>query len=154
MKPDQAGTKFTPITIKMANKFHKWAKPEFDPEVISFPLCLCKTCRVRLAECEKQGGNGTGIKATWDNFMLKNIHVPRGQDASTCSCDMGAARKTSPIGKNRGQTPTNLKIIARGEPQKEKEIEKKKKASAANVYRTRLVEASATPVALQPGSAT
>ena len=83
MKPDRAGTKVTPITIKMANRVRKWAKPEFDPEVISFPLCLCKTCRVRLAECEKQGATGTGIKATWDNFIMKNIHVPRGQDAST-----------------------------------------------------------------------
>ena len=104
MKPDQAGTEVTPITIKMANRVRKWAKPEFVPEVISFPLGLCKTCRVRLAECEKQVAASPGIKATWDNFMLKNIHVPRGQDASTCSCDMGAARKTSPIGKNRGQT--------------------------------------------------
>ena len=83
MKPDRDGTKVIPNTIKMADRVRKWAKPEFDPEVISFPLGLCKTCRVRLAEFEKQGAASPGIKATWDNFMLKNIHVPRGQDAST-----------------------------------------------------------------------
>ena len=72
MKPDQAGTEVTPITIKMANRVRKWAKPEFDPEVISFPLGLCKTCRVRLAECEKQGAASPGIKATWDTCVSAN----------------------------------------------------------------------------------
>ena len=120
MKPGMGNNNNTPITTMVANRIKKWVKPEFDPEVQSYPVGLCMTCRRQLSECEKLGVTSPAIKAKWDAFKLQNIHIPRGQDARTCCCDICSARRTK--GKS-------VKIVpSRGEPaEKEKEKEKKKK---------------------------
>ena len=85
----------TPVTAKIAERIRKWAKPEFDMAVLSYPLGLCSVCRVRLAECEHFGTNNLpnrpDTKEKWDAFQLQNIHIPRGQMATTCTCDICVA---------------------------------------------------------------
>ena len=63
VKPRATRGKITPVTKETAEKIKKWAKPEFDQEVLSFPLGLCCSCRRQLSECEKTGAVSPGLKA-------------------------------------------------------------------------------------------
>ena len=124
MKPRTTRGKLTPVTTEIAERIKKWAKPEFDPEVLSFPLGLCCSCRRQLSESEKKGATSPGVKAKWDDFKLQNIHIPRGQEARSCSCDICIARRTEFF---------KVKIVPRGEPQEEKEEKKENKKGPCGI---------------------
>ena len=119
MEPQAFKSKITPITNNIAERIKKWAKPEFDPQVISFQLGLCETCRRQLSNCEKPGAVSTKIQAKLDDFKLQNIHIPRGQEARTFCCNICCARKTR-FGVIIKSVSKKIKIVPRGEPEKEK----------------------------------
>ena len=43
------------VSKKFEERIKKWAKPDWDPSVISHPTGICQGCRARLLECEKAG---------------------------------------------------------------------------------------------------
>ena len=99
MKPQSGRSKITPVTQKTAKEIVEHAKPEYTPDVASFPLGVCMRCTVNLNRCEKKvdgkkQGPNKAIKAIWDGFKLQNIYIPRGQDSLTCCCDICKARRT------------------------------------------------------------
>ena len=99
MKPQPGRSKITPVTPMIAKRIVEHAKPEFTPEVASFPLGVCQRCILNLNCCEKKidgkkQGPNKGIKAIWDGFKLQDIYIPRGQDSLTCCCDICKARRT------------------------------------------------------------
>ena len=112
VKPHPGRTKVTPVSPKIAKEIREHAKPEFNPDVASFPLGICQRCRFNLIQCEKKVGGKkkgptAGIKAIWDSFNLQNIHIPRNQDSLTCRCDICSARRT--------MFKRDVKVIPRGE---------------------------------------
>ena len=94
VKPGMGKTNNTAITPMIAERIRKWAKPEFNQTILSYPVGLCMTCRRQLSECEKLWVVIPAIKAKWDAFKLQNIQILRGQDARTCCCDICRARRT------------------------------------------------------------
>ena len=64
MKPLSGRSKITPISEMMAERVWKWAKPEFDVSVLSYPLGLCSAWRLNLSKCERLGAPNQGAKAT------------------------------------------------------------------------------------------
>ena len=120
MKPEPGRSKSIPVTTNIVERIKKWAKPEFDPEVLSYPLGLCRTCRKQLTGCERLGVVSPGLKAKWDAFKLQDIHIPRGQESSTCCCDICTARRTNCSGVG---VTMSVKIVPKGEPEKEQNEE-------------------------------
>ena len=51
-----------PVSKVMLARIRKWAKPEFDPEVLSFPLGLCATCRKVLSTSGALGSVKENVK--------------------------------------------------------------------------------------------
>ena len=99
MKPKSGRSKITPVTPKTVKEIVEHAKPEYTPEVASFPLGVCQRCIINLNHCEKKvdgkkQGPNKFIKAIWDGFKLQDIYIPRGQDSLTCCCDICKARRT------------------------------------------------------------
>ena len=45
------------ISKKLQGRVKKWAKPEWDPDILSHPVGLCESCRVGLQECERVDSN-------------------------------------------------------------------------------------------------
>ena len=80
VKPESGRSKITPVSVKMVQRIQKWAKPEFNVEVL---MVIVKT----------------GVKEKWDQFRLQDIHIPRGQETETCRCDICTARRTNGIGR-------------------------------------------------------
>ena len=125
MKAQPGRTKLTPVSPKIAKEIREHAKPEYTPEVASFPLGICQRCRFNLIECEKKRegikqGPSKGIKAIWDSFKLQKIHIPRNQDSLTCCCDICSARRTK-------LNKTEVKVVLRNEQVAvEAPVEKKK----------------------------
>ena len=101
-------SKITPISEVMAERVLKWAKPEFDVSVLSYPLGLCSACQLNLSKCERLGAPNQGAKATWDAFNLQKIYIPRGQEAQSCCCDICVARWTNHTG-SKGLNGTEIK---------------------------------------------
>ena len=54
MKPESGRSKITPISEKIVQRIQKLAKPEFNVEVMIYPLGLCSVCWVQLSECERE----------------------------------------------------------------------------------------------------
>ena len=111
VKPQTGRTKITPVSPKIAEEIREHAKPEFTPDVASYPLGVCQRCRLNLIRCEKKvdgkkTGPSKGIKEIWDSFKLQKIYIPRNQDSLTCSCDICIARRTG---------FRNVKVVPRGE---------------------------------------
>ena len=115
----------------------KWAQPNWDPDVISFPSGICETCRRLLFRCEKAGTtklpNRQGIKAKWQSFLLLEIKVPRGVLASLCSCPICRARKKTIVGRKGKKV--KVKILSK-EREVANEEEKEKKSIATKVCNT------------------
>ena len=101
-------SKITPISEVMAERVLKWAKPEFDVSVLSYPLGLCSACWLNLSKCERLGAPNHGAKATWDDFNLQQIYIPRGQEAQSCCCDICVARRMNHTG-SKGFNGTVIK---------------------------------------------
>ena len=55
MKVHTGRKNIIPVTEMMVQRIRKWAKPEFDPTVLSYPLGLCATCKKDLSNCEVLG---------------------------------------------------------------------------------------------------
>ena len=113
-----------PVSKVMVERIRRWAKPEFNPVVLSFPLGLCATCRKDLSTCEALGSVKESVKQKWASFKLQNICIPRGQSASTCSCDICAARR---VQANRGAWKP-VKISPGGGSQEQEKEEQVKEA--------------------------
>ena len=101
-----------PISKKLQGRVKKWAKPEWDPDILSHPVGLCESCRVGLQECERVNSNippnRQGQKIKWDSFKLQDISLPsRGQPTEKCMCDICTARRFR-VG-DPGCKPCNLK---------------------------------------------
>ena len=64
----------------LQHRVKKWAKPEWDPDVLSYPVGQYESFIVGLRECEKMGSNipcnRQGQKIIWDSLKLQNISVP------------------------------------------------------------------------------
>ena len=50
------------------------------------------------------------VKVKWDQFRLQEIHIPRGQEAETCVCDICSARRTKGIGR-KGYNSTVIEKV-------------------------------------------
>ena len=44
VKPESGRSKITPISEKIVQRIQKRAKPEFNMEVVSYPVDLCSVC--------------------------------------------------------------------------------------------------------------
>ena len=111
VKPQPGRSKITPVSPKIAGAIREHAKPEFTPDVDSYPLGVCHRCRWNLIDCDKvvdgkKKGPAKGIKEIWDSFKLQKIHIPPDQEPLTCSCDICLARRTK---------FKDVKVIPRGE---------------------------------------
>ena len=130
VKPQKGRSRITPMTQKTVDQVIKWAKPEFDPSVLSHPLGLCSQCRVRVSECAARKAPPTrpGIKAKWAEFQLQNIHIPRAQQAQSCICDICKAFRSN------FSLPCHVqKIVPRGEPQQvEAQVQRPQKGPCAD----------------------
>ena len=120
-----------PVTKVFEERIKRWAKPDWDPKVFSYPTGLCQSCRARLVECERHKGTDIpgrpGLKDMWDNFKLQNIHVARGQLTETCICDICTARRAhvGQLGTSK-QDLVHKKIVPKGEESNNKPAEIKR----------------------------
>ena len=51
------------------------------------------------------------VKVKWDQFRLWEIHIPRGQEAETCVCDICSARRTKGIGRKEYKAHLQRKSV-------------------------------------------
>ena len=56
-----------PVTKVFEEWIKKLAKADWDPKVLSYPIGLCQSCRVRLVECERH--KGTYRKARIEGYV-------------------------------------------------------------------------------------
>ena len=135
VKPESGRSKIIPVSEKMVLRIQKWAKPEFNMTVMSYPLGLCSVCRVQLSECERLGVVKTRVREKWDQFRLQDIQIPWGQEADTCRCNICSAWRTKGIGR-KGYNSTvieNVKIKPTGSQKIEQENVKKRQKGPCGI---------------------
>ena len=81
----------------------KYAHPEYESSVESYPLGLCGGCKAALYKCRKAEEKGESAedkkKAVWDTFKLQQIRVPRvNGDCADCPCPICSCARYKPIG--------------------------------------------------------
>ena len=85
------------ISLSLGEKIRKYAQSLWTPDVVSFPLGICETCRKMIGDCERAENEGKQLnpefKQRWQSFHLEDIFVPRGQLATKCVCLICKARK-------------------------------------------------------------
>ena len=107
------------VTPVLGSLIKKWAQPNWNPEVVSYPSGICETCRKQLINCEKRPSlEGSGSRERWQAFKLENISVTRGQLSQDCSCPICIACRSNPVGKKGfNQAKTMQKQIFMDEPE-------------------------------------
>ena len=67
------------VTPHIGEMIKRWAQPMWNPNVASFPIGICDSCRTLLTQCEKlqttdlPGKSGT--KQRWLNFKLRKYFI-------------------------------------------------------------------------------
>lgn len=83
------------ITSCTEDLVRKFAHPQYDSSVLSYPVGLCSWCRVGLFKLNK---DEVFIGSSqWEEFNLEDLNVPRGQP---CDCGMCRTVKFNPIGSS------------------------------------------------------
>ena len=109
----------------------KYAKPEYDSKVKSYPAGLCSYCRTQLNACkrgmdwEEEGRQHPRLK--WDQFQLRFDRYDESKhNAETCQICIVA--KWSPVGKKNVSPNSKPKVLNKGETESPpaKKIEEKK----------------------------
>ena len=88
-------TQTTELLIK------KYAHPNYDMAVQSYPVGLCNVCKVVLYKNRNQDKEGKDVipRKEWKSFKLEQISVPRSSSMSTsCPCPMCRCGHFNPVG--------------------------------------------------------
>ena len=113
----QGGAK---LTVKSGSKLElmikKYAQPNYDAMIESYPAGCCNSCQQSMYRCKKAEDSGNPIiphqKHEWNKFKLENIRVPRiSANCSDCSCPMCHCAHYNPIGMEGFKKMVNNPVI-------------------------------------------